>query len=324
MLIAGILIKLDSFHKQLLPVDVAVEYTIEAGSSAHRHIAWLQDQQLIESTFWAKLWLRSQPEMARIKAGHYEILPGTSLSQHFEKMVAGQEKQYYLTLVEGLTFAQWLGQLKQTPNLEFDIGSTASIFQQVLQHNPYCDNPKRSVEGCLLPDTYAFRMATPASEIIKRAAQAMYSKVSELWPLRALDLPYDSPYEALIMASIVEKETGVAAERGVIAGVFVNRLNKNMRLQTDPTVIYGIGPTFDGNLTRVHLRTKTPYNTYTIKGLPPTPIAMPSTAALRASVQPETTDYYYFVARGDGSHQFSTNLADHNKAVRRYQLKRND
>ena len=155
-----------------------------------------------------------------------------------------------------------------------------------------------------------------------RAHEALIAFVDEQWQQRALDLPINTPYEALILASIIEKETAVPEERSRIAGVFVNRLNSNMRLQTDPTVIYGIGDNFDGNITRKHLRTPTPYNTYVIKGLPPTPIAMAGKAAIKAALQPLETDEVYFVAKGDGSHQFSTTLEAHNAAVRKYQLKR--
>lgn len=183
-------------------------------------------------------------------------------------------------------------------------------------------NEASSAEGLFLADTYFFTANTAASSILKRAHKAMLDYVETQWQQRQADLPLNSPYDALILASIIEKETAVSEERTKIAGVFVNRLRKNMRLQTDPTVIYGIGDTYDGNITRKHLRTPTPYNTYTIKGLPPTPIAMAGKEAIWAALNPMETDALYFVARGDGSHEFSSSLAAHNAAVRKYQLNR--
>jgi UPF0755 protein len=179
-----------------------------------------------------------------------------------------------------------------------------------------------SAEGLFLADTYFFTANTATSSILTRAHKAMLDYVETQWQQRQADLPLNSPYDALILASIIEKETAVSAERTKIAGVFVNRLRKNMRLQTDPTVIYGIGDAYDGNITRKHLRTPTPYNTYTIKGLPPTPIAMAGKEAIWAALNPMETDALYFVARGDGSHEFSSSLAAHNAAVRKYQLNR--
>ena len=176
-------------------------------------------------------------------------------------------------------------------------------------------------EGWLYPDTYVYHSGEGVSSVLRQAYQRMRGQLAEAWEQRAADLPYHSPYEALIMASIVEKETGVIAERPVIAGVFVRRMQKNMRLETDPTVIYGLGPQFDGNLRKKHLQDRTnPYNTYRQKGLPPTPIALAGRAALDAALNPAAGDELYFVARGDGSHQFSATLEEHNKAVRKYQI----
>jgi UPF0755 protein len=180
--------------------------------------------------------------------------------------------------------------------------------------------PEQSVEGYLLPDTYYFVAQTAAIEIIKRAHLNMQQYLENAWQNRALDLPYNTAYEGLIMASIIEKETGDAKERPRISGVFVNRLNLKMRLQTDPTIIYGMGENFDGDIRRKDIRAATPYNTYVIKGLPPTPIAMPSKLAIDAAFNPIATEELYFVSKGDGSHKFSTTLHEHNLAVRQYQL----
>jgi len=181
-------------------------------------------------------------------------------------------------------------------------------------------NSDMYLEGWLFPDTYHYHNNDTASSVLKRAAVKMQQVLEDAWHERSDDLPYDTAYKALIMASIIEKETGLASERPLIASAFVNRLNTNMRLQTDPTVIYGIGADFDGDIKSKDLRDYTPYNTYRINGLPPTPIAMPSKAAILAAVNPPQSDYVYFVSKGDGSHQFSTTLKQHNVAVNTYIL----
>lgn len=234
-----------------------------------------------------------------------------------------------MSLVEGLTLKEWLVTLKAKTELINDVSldqveETINITSSVNEEKApmLWLNEASSAEGLFLADTYFFTANTAASSILKRAHKAMLDYVETQWQQRQEDLPLNSPYDALILASIIEKETAVSAERTKIAGVFVNRLRKNMRLQTDPTVIYGIGDTYDGNITRKHLRTPTPYNTYTIKGLPPTPIAMAGKDAIWAALNPMETDALYFVARGDGSHEFSSSLAAHNAAVRKYQLNR--
>jgi UPF0755 protein len=297
-------------------------FTIESGSNAYRTVKHLRKIGMTDvSPFIAKVWLKFFAGSTSVKSGTYMLRPGQSLVDVFTLFTEGDEHFFAVSLVEGLTLAQWLESLKQNTDLVFDLNEEK--LNQLTQDNgvDWCCESVRQSEGVYLADTYFFTKGTAASEILKRAHRALIDFVSREWEQRDAELPLATPYEALILASIIEKETAVPEERDMISGVFVNRLNKNMRLQTDPTVIYGIGPTFDGNITRKHLRTATPYNTYVIKGLPPTPIAMAGKAAIHAALHPLPTDALYFVAKGDGSHQFSTSLADHNAAVRKYQLK---
>lgn len=298
-------------------------FTIESGSNAYRTVKLLREAEITDvPPFVAKVWLKFFAGSTSIKSGTYMLRPGQSLVDVFTLFTQGDEHFFAVSLVEGLTLSQWIEILKQNPNLVFDLDEDK--LGQLTQGNgvDWCCEQVSQTEGVYLADTYFFTKGTTASELLKRAHRALIEFVSYEWEQRETDLPFATPYEALILASIIEKETAVPEERDMISGVFVNRLNKNMRLQTDPTVIYGIGPTFDGNITRKHLRTATPYNTYVIKGLPPTPIAMAGKAAIHAALHPLTTDALYFVAKGDGSHQFSTTLAEHNAAVRKYQLKR--
>ncbi|WP_100641116.1 endolytic transglycosylase MltG [Alteromonas facilis] len=295
----------------------AVLFTLSPGTSLYQLMAQFDQLALYKQSDWLKLALKLQSNVATIKAGTYEISPQTPLPELLQKIYQGEEKQFSITLIEGLTFKQWLAQINEHPNLIEPV-SEAQVKQWIAD-NQLTGN---SAEGWLMPDTYAFTHGTRAIEILQRAHDALHERLTEFWDSRYPGLPYENAYEALIMASIIEKETGVAHERSHIAGVFVNRLNLNMRLQTDPTVIYGIGEAFDGNITRKHLRTPTPYNTYVIKGLPPTPIAMASEAALEAAFNPMMTEDLYFVSKGDGTHFFSATLEQHNEAVRQYQLKK--
>jgi UPF0755 protein len=266
-----------------------------------------------------KLWLKLNSKYSNIQAGYYEITPNSSLISVYSMLMTGKTKQYTITLLEGQTVSQWFLQLSKNPNLEYDIYSEPSLYSMLMtKDDSFCENDFKKLEGCLLPDTYFFDRGTKSSQILKRAFSAMRVEVDNAWDNRFDDIPIKTSYQALILASIIEKETAVESERKKIAGVFVNRLETNMRLQTDPTVIYGLGDKFKGDITRKHLRTPTPYNTRIIKGLPPTPIAMPNRASIDAAVHPAVTDALYFVATGYGGHQFSTNLVDHNKAVRAY------
>jgi UPF0755 protein len=219
--------------------------------------------------------------------------------------------------IEGTTLRQWLAQLAQEPKLRRTLPARDDAAVRTL-----LGLGEQSSEGWLFPDTYRFAPGISESELLKRAHAAMKRRLDAAWEAREPGLPLKTPYEALILASIVEKETGAAAERPLVASVFVNRIRKGMRLQTDPTVIYGIGERFDGNIRKRDLTTDTPWNTYTRDGLPPTPIAMPGAASLQAVSRPAASEFLYFVGKGDGTHQFSRTLEEHNRAVAKYQLKR--
>ena len=253
---------------------------------------------------------------SQIKVGEYEITEGMTANDFLILVTEGKVVQHSVILVEGLTFRQYLKSLAGKDDLENELaGMTDAEIMSKLGKDG--EHP----EGRFFPDNYFYTSGSSDLDILKRAYYAMEKMTAKLWEEREKDLPYKNAYEALTMASIIEKETGRADERPTIAGVFVRRLQKDMKLQTDPTVIYGVGPEFDGNITRKHLRTDTPYNTYTRKGLPPSPIAMFGEASLKAALHPAKGDALFFVAKGDGSHYFSATYKEHNKAVTKYQLK---
>jgi UPF0755 protein len=249
-----------------------------------------------------------------IKAGSYSVNRGITPMQLLDKLLKGKVTQGELVLVEGWTFRQWRKRLDAHPDLKHDLQglSEAQIAQRL-------GLDVSSLEGQLFPDTYLFDKKSSDLDLLARAHRAMQRRLEEEWAQRPNGLPYKTPQEALVMASIVEKETGRESDRSTVAAVFVNRLRIGMPLQTDPSVIYGLGDAFDGNLRKRDLQADTPYNTYTRSGLPPTPIAMPGLASLRAVLNPAQSDALYFVARGDGSSEFSRTLDEHNKAVSRYQ-----
>ncbi|WP_338794775.1 endolytic transglycosylase MltG [Acidovorax sp. DW039] len=259
-------------------------------------------------------WFRLSGEDRLIKAGNYEIPAGTTPRSLLRMLVRGEEALRALTLVEGWSFRQIRQALAKEDMIRQD---TASLSPEEIMTR--LGRPGIPAEGRFFPDTYSYAKGSSDLALLRRAMHAMDRKLEAAWAARAPDLPLKSPEEALILASIVEKETGRANDRAQIAGVFVNRLRTGMLLQTDPTVIYGMGERFYGNLRRRDLQTDTPWNTYTRPGLPPTPIAMPGKAALLAAVQPAPTRALYFVAKGDGSSHFSATLDEHNRAVNRYQ-----
>jgi UPF0755 protein len=262
-------------------------------------------------------WFRWSGQARRIRAGSYEVTEGTTPRTLLDKLVQGDELLERVRFIEGWTLRQLRAELARAPHLK---PTTAALDEAALM--AAVGAPGIPAEGRFFPDTYVYSRGVSDLTVLRRAHRMMQQQLQQAWEQRAADVPLKTPDEALILASIVEKETGLDADRGQIAGVFVNRLRIGMPLQTDPTVIYGLGASFDGNLRRRDLETDGPFNTYTRGGLPPTPLALPGLASLRAAVRPERTKALYFVAKGDGRSAFSEDLADHNRAVTRYQLRR--
>ncbi|MFY9512682.1 MAG: endolytic transglycosylase MltG [Rubrivivax sp.] len=292
----------------------SVELSIEAGTTPREIAAGWVQAGVMSSPFLLYEWFRWSGQARRIRAGSYAIDTGTTPRQLLQRMVQGDETLETVRLIEGWTLRQWRAELARAPSLK---PTTAQMDENQLM--AALGRPGERAEGRFFPDTYAYSRGVSDVAVLKRALRAMDIKLTTAWAERAADTPLKSMNDALVLASIVEKETGIAGDRGKVAGVFANRLRIGMPLQTDPTVIYGLGEAFDGDLRKRDLQTDTPYNTYTRAGLPPTPIAMPGLASLRAAVKPETTKALYFVARGDGSSVFSDTLADHNRAVNQYQ-----
>jgi UPF0755 protein len=251
-----------------------------------------------------------------VKAGNYLLLAPLTPMDLLDKLTRGDVTQADVRLIEGWTFSQFRAALDSSPDLRHDTAGfeDAAILARIQATETH-------PEGLFFPDTYLFAKGSSDVNVLRRAYRAMQRHLQTEWEARTLNVPYRTPYEALIMASIIEKETGRSAERDQIGGVLVNRLRIGMRLQADPTVIYGLGATFDGNLKKIHLLEDGPYNTYTRAGLPPTPIAMPGLASLRSAVRPGKTDALYYVSRGDGTSQFSRSIEEHNRAVTKYQLR---
>lgn len=299
------------------PLDLAtdpIELSIEHGTPPRQIAqAWVT-AGVQASPLLLYEWFRWSGRSRKIRAGSYEIGRGVTPRDLLNKMVRGDETLAVVHLIEGWTFHQFRAELATADALK---PTTAGMSDAQIMDA--LGAPGVSPEGRFHPDTYAYSKGSSDLSVLKRAYRAMQKSLNAAWLERAPDTPLRNEDDALVLASIVEKETGVGADRGRVAGVFVNRLRIGMPLQTDPTVIYGLGPNFDGNLHKRDLQTDTPYNTYTRVGLPPTPIAMPGKAALLAAVRPDPTKALYFVARGDGSSEFSETLADHNRAVNLYQ-----
>lgn len=301
----------------LLSDAETVEYEVVRGSNANAVLRDWQRKGWLQSSPWWRIWLKLHPREADIKAGTYLIARGESLRTVLYRMWAGDVIHYSVTFVEGWnirdlrTALSKARKLKQTVPMMTDAELMTALGK-----------PGVHPEGQFFPSTYSYTEIMSDREVLAEAMRVMDNVLAQEWAKRQPQLPYATPYEALIMASIVEKETGHASDRHDIAGVFVRRLGHNMRLQTDPSVIYGLGARFDGNLRKVDLQTDTPYNSYTRTGLPPSPICMPGREAIQAALNPAAGDALYFVARGDGTTVFSATLEQHNAAVREFQLKR--
>ena len=306
-------------HFVSTPINLSqsnIDFTIPSGASLSSVANSLASQDVISDASLFLWMIKFSDEETSIQAGEYIIESGMTPRDIAAIFVAGKVKQYPFTIVEGWNFKQLIVALGANTRLRHILkGKSETQIMESIGH------PGEHPEGRFLPDTYHFPAGTTDKLFLKRAYGAMEKVLKKEWQNRKADLPYKTPYEALIMASIVEKETGVAHERKQIAGVFVRRLEKKMRLQTDPTVIYGMGDRYDGNLRKKDLKKDTPYNTYRRKGLPPTPIALPGEAAINAALHPHEDKTLYFVAKGDGSHYFSETMEAHNKAVRKYQIR---
>ncbi|MCC7680536.1 MULTISPECIES: endolytic transglycosylase MltG [unclassified Janthinobacterium] len=292
----------------------AIPFTIAPGSGAHAAGQQIADAGVPIVPILFNMLARIEGKTSKIKAGSYELKPGTTPQRLITQLARGEFAQESLTIIEGWTFRQMRMAMASHPGLKHD---TVGLSDKELMAkiSPEYVLP----EGLFFPDTYLFAKGASEMQIFKQAHAAMIGRLSEAWFKRDPALPYKNPYEALIMASIVEKETGQKSERAMIAGVFVNRLKTGMLLQTDPTVIYGMGDNYQGKIRKRDLEADTPYNTYTRGGLPPTPIALAGAQSLTAALAPARTQALYFVARGDGTSQFSANLPDHNRAVNQYQ-----
>ena len=309
--------KIDSALEQ--PLNIAQEELLEVpkGTTPNRTFLRLEADGVIKDAFWLRVYwcfnLAGQP----LHSGEYRMVPGMTVNGLIDLWKRGEMVQYSLTLVEGWNFHQVRAALAKDEKLEQTLnGLSDSQVMDKLGHSGIFP------EGRFFPDTYRFVRGMTDVDLLKKAYDRLDEVLAKEWSQRAADVPYTEPYQALIMASLVEKETGVPQERRQIAGVFVRRMEMGMLLQTDPTVIYGLGDRYNGKLTRAHLKEPTPYNTYMIAGLPPTPIAMVGREAIHAALNPADGNSLYFVARGDGSHVFSDDLDAHNNAVREYQINR--
>lgn len=302
----------------LSPIELAtpsVDFSIRPGSTLRSATRQIVDAGVRVADWKFTLLARASGAGGRIKAGSYEVLEGVTPFLLLRKIMRGDYAQAEILFVEGWKFRQVRDAIRAHADLRHDSEtlSDAEIMARL-------GAPDKAPEGMFFPDTYVFAKGSSDLAVLARAHRAMQEQLKSAWEQRSPDLPVADPYEALILASIVEKETGSANDRAEIAGVFSNRLRRGMKLQTDPTVIYGLGETFGGNLRKKHLETDTPFNTYTRLGLPPHPIAMPGLASIAAVMHPAKTDALYFVSRGDGTSEFSSTLADHNRAVAKYQM----
>ena len=313
--------KLNQLAEHKLTVKPEQLFVLEKGTSSQKLASQLDEQGIIshDDVDLLPYLIRLHPELSQFKAGVYALDNITTVKELLQHFNSGKEVQLNVQFIEGKTFKMWREQLAKARYLEQTLmDKTEAEIAQLL------GIAQDKLEGWLAPDTYSYVPYSKDIDLLKRAYQKQQKALEQAWQNRAENLPLKSPYEMLIMASIVEKETGVANERPQVASVFINRLKNGWKLQTDPTVIYGMGDKYDGNIRKKDLLEPTPYNTYVIDGLPPTPITMPSEASIKATAQPDSTPYFYFVADGSGGHKFSRTLDEHNKAVREWiQIERN-
>lgn len=305
------------------PVNVTQDQllTIERGTTGSKLAALLEQEKILEHADLLPWLLKLQPQFNKVKAGTYSLTGVKTLQDLLDMINSGKEAQFSVKFIEGKTFKEWRKNLENAPHLKQTLQGKSDKEIMALLDIPAVAKAVyewNNMDGWLYPDTYNYTPNSTDLELLKRSTTRLQKALDKAWNERDENLPLADPYQMLILASIVEKETGVAAERPQVASVFINRLRANMKLQTDPTVIYGMGESYTGNIRKKDLETITPYNTYMIEGLPPTPIAMVSESALQAVAHPAKTDFYYFVADGSGGHKFTRNLNEHNKAVQEY------
>ena len=305
------------------PVNVTQDQllTIERGTTGSKLAALLEQEKILEHADLLPWLLKLQPQLNKVKAGTYSLTGVKTLQDLLDMINSGKEAQFSVKFIEGKTFKEWRKNLENAPHLKQTLQGKSDKEIMALLDIPAVAKAVyewNNMDGWLYPDTYNYTPNSTDLELLKRSATRLQKALDKAWNERDENLPLTDPYQMLILASIVEKETGIAAERPQVASVFINRLKANMKLQTDPTVIYGMGENYTGNIRKKDLETMTPYNTYMIEGLPPTPIAMVSESALQAVAHPAKTDFYYFVADGSGGHKFTRNLNEHNKAVQEY------
>ena len=305
------------------PVNVTQDQllTIDRGTTGSKLAALLEQEKILEHADLLPWLLKLQPQLNKVKAGTYSLTGVKTLQDLLDIINSGKEAQFSVKFIEGKTFKEWRKNLENAPHLKQTLQGKSDKEIMALLDIPAVAKAVyewNNMDGWLYPDTYNYTPNSTDLELLKRSTTRLQKALDKAWNERDENLPLADPYQMLILASIVEKETGVAAERPQVASVFINRLKTNMKLQTDPTVIYGMGESYTGNIRKKDLETITPYNTYMIEGLPPTPIAMVSESALQAVAHPAKTDFYYFVADGSGGHKFTLNLNEHNKAVQEY------
>ena len=305
------------------PVNVTQDQllTIERGTTGSKLAALLEQEKILEHADLLPWLLKLQPQLNKVKAGTYSLTGVKTLQDLLDMLNSGKEAQYSVKFIEGKTFKEWRKNLENAPHLKQTLQGKSDKEIMALLDIPAVTKAVyewNNMDGWLYPDTYNYTPNSTDLELLKRSTTRLQKALDKAWSERDENLPLADPYQMLILASIVEKETGIAAERPQVASVFINRLKANMKLQTDPTVIYGMGESYTGNIRKKDLETITPYNTYMIEGLPPTPIAMVSESALQAVAHPAKKDFYYFVADGSGGHKFTRNLNEHNKAVQEY------